>query len=117
MKEKNNKWDLARSNANYRKWAISSKTIFLLAFFLRKQSVFSTGYHSFLALKLEQAKFHFSPFSFDNSYFWTFSILVFQLYIFPNLKLFDDIFNSFRLLGSVILLILGTIVLAGVRVS
>ncbi|PAV81123.1 hypothetical protein WR25_22373 [Diploscapter pachys] len=50
------------------------------------------------------------------SMYITGAVEILLLYIFPNLKLFDDIFNSFRLLGSVILLTLGTIVLAGVRV-
>lgn len=40
----------------------------------------------------------------------------FQVYIHPPLKVFDDIFNNYRLYGSALLVCLGLIVFAGVKV-
>ncbi|GMT23547.1 hypothetical protein PFISCL1PPCAC_14844, partial [Pristionchus fissidentatus] len=44
------------------------------------------------------------------------AVEIFLLYIYPSGKIFDDIFHNFRLFGTAILLILGLIVLAGVRI-
>ncbi|KAF8370349.1 kcc-2 [Pristionchus pacificus] len=50
------------------------------------------------------------------SMYITGAVEIFLLYIYPSGKMFDDIFHNFRLFGTGILLLLGLIVLAGVRI-
>lgn len=39
-----------------------------------------------------------------------------QLYIVPQAKIFDDLFNNYRVFGTVFLVVIGLVVIAGVRV-
>lgn len=41
---------------------------------------------------------------------------IFLLYLVPTSKIFDDIFMCFRLYGTIVLILLSCIVIAGVRV-
>lgn len=40
----------------------------------------------------------------------------FQVYIFPQAKLFDSMYNNYRVYGSILLFCIGLVVLAGVKV-
>ncbi|VDO44461.1 unnamed protein product [Brugia timori] len=50
------------------------------------------------------------------SMYITGAIEILILYLVPAAKIFDDIYNCFRVLGTGLLLVLGLIVLAGVKV-
>jgi len=45
------------------------------------------------------------------------AVEIFLVYIFPQGKIFDSIYDNFRLFGSILLVLLGLIVLAGVKVT
>ncbi|CAL2039991.1 unnamed protein product [Caenorhabditis brenneri] len=49
------------------------------------------------------------------SMYITGAIEIMLLYIYPQAKLFDDIYHNYRVLGTILLLILGLIVMAGVK--
>ncbi|CAO4373486.1 unnamed protein product [Caenorhabditis nigoni] len=49
------------------------------------------------------------------SMYITGAIEILLLYIYPQAKLFDDIYHNYRVLGTILLLILGLIVMAGVK--
>uniref|UniRef100_A0AC35U6W4 Solute carrier family 12 member 6 n=1 Tax=Rhabditophanes sp. KR3021 TaxID=114890 RepID=A0AC35U6W4_9BILA len=51
-----------------------------------------------------------------GSMYVTGAIEIFLLYLVPEAKIFENMYNNFRVLGTVLLLIIGVIVLAGVKV-
>ncbi|CEF61443.1 K-Cl co-transporter family and Amino acid permease/ SLC12A domain-containing protein [Strongyloides ratti] len=51
-----------------------------------------------------------------GSMYVTGAVEIFLLYLIPEAKIFDDMYNNFRLLGTILLIIIGLIVLAGVKV-
>uniref|UniRef100_A0A0N4Z7Y3 Solute carrier family 12 member 6 n=1 Tax=Parastrongyloides trichosuri TaxID=131310 RepID=A0A0N4Z7Y3_PARTI len=51
-----------------------------------------------------------------GSMYVTGAVEIFLLYLLPEAKIFDDMYNNFRVFGTILLVIIGFIVLAGVKV-